>query len=138
MFNPAGPPDHRPSRPLVSGVLRKIGAALLVSASLYAQSTAVPEYPLVLTVTDVQFSKTAPGHMTNVTGILSEDSWRQPVELTCSVALSSRGPDGKPNTYPARWGYNARATWPKPVIIYAREPGKPSMRDYKCSAHPLP
>jgi hypothetical protein len=102
---------------------------LFLAASLLAQS---PEYPLVLTVTSAQASKSASGTTTHVVGSLSQDSWTQPVNLTCDVALSSVGPDGKANTYPARWGYTQRADAPKTVRVYVREPGKSSMREYRC------
>ena len=96
---------------------------------LFAQT---PEYQLVLTVTSAQVSKSASGTTTHVIGSLSENSWTQPVDLSCNVALSSVGPDGKANTYPARWGYTARADSPKTIRIYVREPGKSTMREYRC------
>lgn len=117
--------------------MSKIAMILLLSGSLSAQSPTLPEHPLVLTIIGVQASKSATGMTTHVIGVLSEESWKQSVELSCNVGLSSSGPDGKANTYPARWGYNQRANWPKSVMIYVREPGEPSMRDYKCVARPL-
>jgi hypothetical protein len=106
-------------------------ALLFLSGSLSAQSNS-PEYPLVLTVTNSQVSTSATGTTTHVMGSLSQDLWKQSVDLTCDVALSSVGPDGKVNTYPARWGYTPRADSHKTIRIYVREPGKNSMREYRC------
>ncbi len=110
-------------------------ALLFLAGFLFAQSSSLPEYPLTLTITSAQLSKSASGTTTHVIGSLSENSWRQSVKLSCNVALSSVGPDGKANSYPARWGYTSRADAPKTIRIYVREPGKNSMREYRCVAN---
>lgn len=109
-------------------------ATWFLSACLFAQTNS-PEYPLVLTVTNAQVSKSASGTTTHIIGSLFQGSWKQAVDLSCNVALSSVGPDGKANTYPARWGYTQRADSPKTIRIYVREPGKSSMREYRCVAN---
>lgn len=105
---------------------------LLLSGSLCAQTSSLTEYPLVLTVASAHASKGTSGTTTDVVGFLSEGSWKKPIHLSCNAALSSLGPDGRENTYPARYGYKARATSPDHVWVYARDPGKSSMREYKC------
>jgi len=112
--------------------MRSIATILLFSGLAWAQSESLPKYPLVLTVTSAHVSNTQAGTTTDIMGYLSDDPWKRPVRMVCDVAMSSRGPEGNANTYPARYGYQSRLNEPKHVRIYAREPGKISMREYKC------
>jgi len=114
--------------------MKPIATILLLSGSLWAQSQSIHEYPLTLTVTSAQLSKDATGTTTTqIMRYLSDvDQQKHRVHMVCNGAISSHGPDGKANTYPARYGYQASLKTPKHIRIYARETGKDSMREYKC------
>jgi hypothetical protein len=114
--------------------MKTIAIIVLLSGSLWAQSESIQRYPLTLTVTNAQISKDANGTSTQINGYLSDDPLKQSVSMACNVAMSSRGPDGKANTYPARYSYKPRAYSLDHIRIYAREPGKSGMREYRCVA----
>jgi hypothetical protein len=114
--------------------MKTIAIIVLLSGSLWAQSESIQRYPLTLTVMSAQISKDANGTSTQINSYLSDDPLKQPVHMVCDVAMSSRGPDGKANTYPARYSYKPLVDSPNHIRIYAREPGKSIMREYKCVA----
>ncbi len=116
--------------------MKVLTAILLLSSCLWVQTDSRSQYPLILTVTSAHVSSGATGATTQIMGYLSDDPQKKPVRMVCNVAMSSLGPDGKANTYPARYGYQPNFRAPKHITIYAREPGKDDMREYKCSVPP--
>ena len=105
---------------------------LLLSGLLWAQSPSMPEYPLTLTVTSTQVSKNATGKTTQIMGYLSEGLLQQQVHIVCKGAIFSPNPDGKANTYPARYAYSHNPV-PQRIKIQAREIGTGNIHEYTCT-----
>ena len=112
--------------------MKPIGTILLLSGLLWAQSQSRPEYPLTLTVTSAQVSKNATGTTTQIMGYLSESSLQQQVHIVCKGAIFNPSPDGKANTYPARYAYSHNPV-PQRIKIQAREIGTGNIREYTCT-----
>ena len=106
--------------------MKPIATILLLSGLLWAQSQPMPEYPLTLTVTSAQVSKNATGTTTQIIGYLSEGSLQQQVHIVCKGATFSPSPDGKANTYPARYAYSHN-----PVQVAAQDDGH-AMKGSRC------
>src|ERR1035438_9777197 len=102
--------------------MKTIVAILLFSGMLFAQSQSMPEpagaYPLVLTVTSAQRSNSGGQITTHIIGYLSDDPQQTQLHMMCNGGIFSRGPDGKANTYPARYSNKSQQ-----IKIQTREMG---------------
>lgn len=111
--------------------MKTIVAILLFAGTLLAQSQSMPEpggaYPLVLTVISAQRSARGGEMTTHIVGILSDDPQQTQLHMVCDGGIFSRGPDGKANTYPARYAGKSHQ-----IKIQTREMGSDKIHEYKC------
>src|SRR5713101_5596151 len=83
------------------------------SAESLARNTPVPaaatgesqanKYPVTLTVISAQRTNHGGYTTTDIVGYLSDDPRQTQLHMVCDAGIFSRGPDGKANTYPARY-----------------------------------
>jgi hypothetical protein len=112
----------------------KLAVTFLVFPSIQcAQTASSPAYSFTLTVLSAKVLNSQTGPTTQAVGFLSDDLQKQPLQMLCDTAMSDKGPDGRPNTYPARYGLQSGWKSPKHIWIYAGEPGKLSMKEYRCT-----
>ena len=64
---------------------------------------------------------------THIVGILSDDPQQTQLHMVCDGGIFSRGPDGKANTYPARYAGKSHQ-----IKIQTREMGSDKIHEYKC------
>ena len=64
---------------------------------------------------------------TDIIGYLSDDPRQTQLHMVCDVGIFSRGPDGKANTYPARYSGKSHQ-----LKIAAREIGSDKVHESTC------
>jgi cyanophycinase len=85
------------------------------------------KYPVALTVVSAQRTNHGGYTTTEIVGYLSDDPRQTQLHMVCDAGILSRGPDGKPNTYPAR--YNGKSHQLK---IQTREIGSDKVHEFTC------
>ncbi len=85
------------------------------------------KYPVVLTVISAQRTNRGGYTTTDIIGYLSDDPRQTQLHMVCDVGIFSRGPDGKANTYPARYSGKSHQ-----LKIAAREIGSDKVHESTC------
>jgi cyanophycinase len=85
------------------------------------------KYPLTLTVISAQRTTRGGYTTTDIVGYLSDDPRQTQLHMVCDAGIFSRGPDGKANTYPARYSGKSHQ-----LKIAAREIGSDKVHESTC------
>jgi cyanophycinase len=85
------------------------------------------KYPLILTVISAQRANRRGYTTTYIVGYLSDDPQKTQLHMVCDAGIFSRGPDGKANTYPARYSGKSHQ-----IKIAAREIGSDKVHESTC------
>jgi cyanophycinase len=85
------------------------------------------KYPVVLTVTSAQRTNHGGYTTTEIIGYLSDDPRQTQLHMVCDAGIFSRGSDGKPNTYPARYSGKSHQ-----IKVGAREIGSDKVHELTC------
>ncbi len=105
------------------------------SAESLARNTPAPatgesqanKYPVTLTVISAQRTNHGGYTTTDIVGYLSDDPRQTQLHMVCDAGIFSRGPDGKANTYPARYSGKSHQ-----LKIAAREIGSDKVHESTC------
>jgi cyanophycinase len=85
------------------------------------------KYPVVLTVISAERTNHNGYTTTDIVGYLSDDPRKTQLHMVCDAGIFSRGPDGKANTYPARYSGKSHQ-----LKIGAREIGSDKVHESTC------
>jgi cyanophycinase len=85
------------------------------------------KYPVVLTVISAERTNHNGYTTTDIVGYLSDDPRKAQLHMVCDAGIFSRGPDGKANTYPARYSGKSHQ-----LKIGAREVGSDKVHEFTC------
>jgi hypothetical protein len=85
------------------------------------------KYPVVLTVISAERTNRNGYTTTDIVGYLSDDLRKTQLHMVCDAGIFSRGPDGKANTYPARYSGKSHQ-----LKIGAREVGSDKVHEFTC------
>jgi cyanophycinase len=110
--------DHGSAEPLA----RNIPAPAAANGESQAN-----KYPLALTVISAQRATRGAYTTTDIVGYLSDDPRQTQLHMVCDAGIFSRGPDGKANTYPARYSGKSHQ-----IKIAAREIGSDKVHESTC------
>jgi cyanophycinase len=85
------------------------------------------KYPVALTVISAQRTNHGGYTTTEIIGYLSDDPRQTQLHMVCDAGIFSRGPDGKANTYPARYSGKSHQ-----LKIQTREIGSGKVHEFTC------